>query len=63
MNISLENKDEIINNCKIVIDVVRDTAEIDKKLEKLSKELETIALSVSEYVNRNASKFYRKMNT
>lgn len=55
MNISLENKDEIIDNCKIAIDVVSDTAEIDKKLEKLSKELETIALSVSEYVNRNAS--------
>lgn len=29
--------------------------EIDKKLEKLSKELETTALSVSEYVNKNAS--------
>ena len=55
MNISLENKDEIIDNCKIAIDVVSDTAEIDKKLEKLSKELETIALSVSEYVNKNAS--------
>ena len=52
---SLENKDEIIENCKIVIDVVSDTTEIDKKLEKLSKELETIALSVSEYVNKNAS--------
>lgn len=51
----MENKDEIIDNCKIAIDVVSDTAEIDKKLEKLSKELETIALSVSEYVNRNAS--------
>ena len=47
--------DEIIENCKIVIDVVSDTAEIDKRLEKLSKELETIALSVSEYVNKNAS--------
>ena len=52
---SLENKDEIIDNCKIIIDVVSDTAEIDKKLEKLSKELETIAVSVSEYVNKNAS--------
>ena len=52
---SLENKDEIIETCKIVIDVVSDTAEIDKRLEKLSKELETIALSVSEYVNKNAS--------
>ena len=51
----MENKDEIIDNCKIAIDVVSDTAEIDKKLEKLSKELETIALSVSEYVNKNAS--------
>lgn len=52
---SLENKDEIIDNCKIAIEVVSDTAEIDKKLEKLSKELETIAVSVSEYVNKNAS--------
>ena len=52
---SLENKDEISENCKIAIDVVSDTAEIDKKLEKLSKELETIAVSVSEYVNKNAS--------
>lgn len=52
---SLENKDEIIENCKIAIAVVSDTAEIDKKLEKLSKELETIAVSVSEYVNKNAS--------
>ena len=42
-------------NCKIAIDVVSDTAEIDKKLKKLSKELETIAVSVSEYVNKNAS--------
>ena len=55
LNMSLENKDEIIENCKIVIDVVSDTTEIDKKLEKLSKELETIALSVSEYINKNAS--------
>ncbi len=55
LNISLENKDEIIENCKIAIDVVSDTTEIDKKLEKLSKELETIAVSVSEYVNKNAS--------
>lgn len=52
---SLENKDEIIENCKISIAVVSDTTEIDKKLEKLSKELETIAVSVSEYVNKNAS--------
>ena len=52
---SLENKDEIIDNCKIAIEVVSDTAEIDKKLEKLSKELETIALSVSEYINKNAN--------
>ena len=52
---SLENKEEIIDNCKIAIEVVSDTAEIDKKLEKLSKELETIAVSVSEYVNKNAS--------
>lgn len=52
---SLENKDEIIENCKISISVVSDTTEIDKKLEKLSKELETIAVSVSEYVNKNAS--------
>ena len=52
---SLENKEKIIDNCKIVIDVVSDTAEIDKKLEKLSKELETIGLFVSEYVNKNAS--------
>lgn len=52
---SLENKEEIIDNCKIVIDVVSDTTEIDKKLEKLSKELKTIAVSVSEYVNKNAS--------
>ena len=35
--------------------MVSDSAEIDKKLEKLSKELETIAVSVSEYVNKNAS--------
>lgn len=55
LNMSLENKDEIIENCKISIAVVSDTAEIDKKLEKLSKELETTALSVSEYVNKNAS--------
>ena len=52
---SLENKDKIIENCKIAIDVVSDTAEIDKKLEKLSKELEIITVSVSEYVNKNAS--------
>lgn len=52
---SLENKEEIIDNCKIAIDEASDTTEIDKKLEKLSKELETIALSVSEYVNKNAS--------
>lgn len=56
LNMSLENKDEIIDNCKIAIDVVSDTTEIDKKLEKLSKELEAIAVSVSEYVNKNASK-------
>ena len=55
LNMSLENKDEIIDNCKIAIDVVSDTAKIDKKLEKLSKELEIIAVSVSEYVNKNAS--------
>lgn len=55
LNLSLKNKDEIIKNCKIIIDVVSDTAEIDKKLEKLSKELETIAVSVSEYVKRNAT--------
>ena len=52
---SLENKDEISENCKIAIEVVSDTGEIDKKLKKLSKELETIAVSVSEYVNKNAS--------
>ena len=55
LNMSLENKEEIIDNCKIAIDVVSDTAEIDKKLKKLSKELETIGLFVSEYVNKNAS--------
>lgn len=55
LNMSLENKDEIIENCKTAIEVVSNTAEIDKKLEKLSKELETIAVSVSEYVNKNAS--------
>ena len=55
LNLSLKNKDEIIKNCKIIIGVVSDTAEIDKKLEKLSKELETIAVSVSEYVKRNAT--------
>lgn len=55
LNMSLENKDEIIDNCKIAIEVVSDTAEIDKKLEKLSKKLEAIAVSVSEYVNKNAS--------
>ena len=55
LNMSLENKDEIIDNCKIAIEVVSDTAEIDKKLEKLSKELEAIAISVSEYINKNAS--------
>ena len=35
--------------------VVGGTDEIDKKLEKLSKELEIITVSVSEYVNKNAS--------
>lgn len=55
LNLSLKNKDEIIKNCKIIIDVVSNTAEIDKKLEKLSKELENIAVSVSEYVKRNAT--------
>lgn len=55
LNMSLENKDEIIENCKTAIEVVSNTAEIDKKLEKLSKELEAIAVSVSEYVNKNAS--------
>lgn len=55
LNMSLENKDEIIDNGKIVIDVVSNTTEIDKKLEKLSKELEIIAVSVSEYVKRNAT--------
>ena len=48
LNMSLENKDEIIDNCKIAIEVVSDTAKIDKKLE-------AIAVSVSEYVNKNAS--------
>jgi len=53
-NSVFKHKDEIIENCEMIIPIVGNTSEIDKRLENISKELDTIATSVLECVKRNA---------
>lgn len=50
-----ENKDEIIGNCTMVVEMLTDCTELDKKIEILHQELEVIAEMVQKCVDENAS--------
>lgn len=50
------NKDEIISNCEALLHSLEDTSVIDKKIDKIDAELNTMADSVSELINKNSTK-------
>ena len=50
-----DNRDEIIGNCTMIMDMLTDCSEIDKKIDTLHQELEVIAEMVQKCVDENAS--------
>ena len=50
-----DNRDEIINNCSTIVDMLTDCSEIEGKIETLHQELDVIAGMVQKCVDENAS--------
>lgn len=54
-NILFDNREEIINNCTTIVDMLTDCTEIESKIETLQQELDVIAGMVQKCVDENAS--------
>lgn len=50
----IENKDEITENCKLIKQVLTDTSELDKEIDKLQNEIEILAEMIRQCVEENA---------
>ena len=67
-NLVLNNRDEVISNCNILLDILKDTSKIDKKIKRINKELQTISIEISDLINKNSTKplsqseFYKAYN-
>ena len=58
----------MISNCNILLDILKDTSKIDKKIKRINKELQTISIEISDLINKNSTKplsqneFYKAYN-
>ncbi|SUN22470.1 putative site-specific recombinase [Streptococcus agalactiae] len=56
INQLLSNRDEIIANTELLIDMAKDTSPLENKMDDLEQQLETIRQDIGDLVDRNARK-------
>lgn len=56
MNQLLSNREEIIANTELLIDMAKDTSSLEAKMDDLEHQLESIRQDIGELVDRNARK-------
>ncbi|EPV92009.1 zinc ribbon domain-containing protein, partial [Streptococcus agalactiae] len=56
MNQLLSNREEIVANTELLIDLAKDTSPLENKIDDLEQQLETIRQDIEDLVDRNARK-------